>query len=146
MADIQTQLPIKITDNENTVIITDDAALKVDGSHVTQPVSGTVTVIPSGTFSTSASKIASASVTSATITNLSSTVVLTGNGSRSFVSIYNEGSEEVLLKFGTAASNSSYSVKVYPNGYFELPSDPIYTGTIEAVSVSTNVIVRITEI
>ena len=49
MADIQTQLPIKITDNSNTVAVTAGSALKVDNSAVTQPVSGTVTNVPSGT-------------------------------------------------------------------------------------------------
>lgn len=146
MADIQNQLPVKITDNENTVIITDDSALKVDGSQVTQPVSGTVTAVASGTFSIENQKLSSASITSVTVSNLTSTVLLNSNISRGFASFYNEGSEEILIKLGSTAASSSYSLKVYPNGYFELPSSPVYTGVIEAISVSTNVIVRITEI
>ena len=50
MADIQTQLPIKITDNTYTVAITNASALKVDSSHVTQPVSGSITATPVGTY------------------------------------------------------------------------------------------------
>ena len=49
MADIQTQLPIKITDGTNTVAVLGTSSLKVDGSGVTQPVSGTITNVPSGT-------------------------------------------------------------------------------------------------
>lgn len=146
MADIQNQLPVKITDNENTVIVTDDSALKVDGSHVVQPISGTVTAVASGTFATENQKIESASITSVTVSNLTSTILLNSNSDRSFASFYNEGNEEILIKLGSSAATSSYSLKVYPNGYFEMPSSPIYTGVIEAISLSTNVIVRITEI
>lgn len=55
MADIQTQLPVKLTDNTNTAQITTagGGALQVDGSSVTQPVSGTVTA-NQGTANTSA--------------------------------------------------------------------------------------------
>jgi hypothetical protein len=57
VADIQTQLPVKLTDGTNTVAITAQSAAKVDGSAVTQPISGTVsiaanqtvTIVPSGT-------------------------------------------------------------------------------------------------
>jgi hypothetical protein len=49
MADIQTQLPIKITDGTNTAAVLGSSSLKVDGSGVTQPVSGTLTSVPSGT-------------------------------------------------------------------------------------------------
>jgi hypothetical protein len=50
MSDVQTQLPVKLTDNTYTVGITSGNALIVDGSGVTQPVSGTVTATPNGTF------------------------------------------------------------------------------------------------
>lgn len=43
MADLIPQVPVKITDNTNTVTVTGANALKVDNSAVTQPVSGTVT-------------------------------------------------------------------------------------------------------
>lgn len=49
MADIQTQLPVKLTDGTNTAAITAASAIKVDGSGVTQPISGTITVTPTGT-------------------------------------------------------------------------------------------------
>ena len=50
MADIQTQMPVKLTDNTNTAGITAGSALKIDGSAVTQPVSGTITSSPTGTY------------------------------------------------------------------------------------------------
>ena len=49
MADIQTQLPIKITNGTNTVGI-NGTALIVDPSGVTSPVSGTVTAVATGTY------------------------------------------------------------------------------------------------
>jgi hypothetical protein len=68
MSDIQTQLPVKLTDNTNTAGITASSALKVDvsatganstaikvdGSAVTQPVSGTVTANAGTNLNTSA--------------------------------------------------------------------------------------------
>jgi len=50
MADIQTQMPVKLTDNTNTAGITAGSALRIDGSAVTQPVSGTITSSPTGTY------------------------------------------------------------------------------------------------
>ena len=50
MSDIQTQLPIKISDGTNVVGISSTGpALKVDPSSFTSPVSGTITSVPSGT-------------------------------------------------------------------------------------------------
>jgi len=50
MSDVQTQLPVKLTDNTYTVGITSDSALLVDGSNSTQPISGTITAVQSGTY------------------------------------------------------------------------------------------------
>lgn len=50
MSDVQTQLPVKLTDNTYTVEITSGNALLVDGSSVTQPVQGTITAVQSGTY------------------------------------------------------------------------------------------------
>ena len=54
MTDIQSQLPVKMTDGTNTAGITAGSALKVDGSAVTQPVSigSNVTVVGAGSAGT----------------------------------------------------------------------------------------------
>jgi hypothetical protein len=51
MADIQSRLPVKIVDDTSGAIATVTAgnAVKIDGSAVTHPVSGTITNVPSGT-------------------------------------------------------------------------------------------------
>lgn len=69
MSDIVTQLGVKITNNTNTAFVTAADALKVDGSAVTQPVSGTVTAdAGAGTFTTSdtATRVDDAAFTVAT--------------------------------------------------------------------------------
>ncbi len=93
MADIQSQLPVKLTDNVNTVAIV-GTALKIDGSAVTQPVSGTVTLSSQTvtlssqtvTVSNPSVTIAATSVTqpvSGTVTLSSQTVTTTPTGTQS---------------------------------------------------------------
>lgn len=80
MADIQSQLPVKLTDNTNTAAITGSSALKVDvsatganataikvdGSAVTQPVSGTVTAnAGTGNFSVNVAQVSGNTVSTA---------------------------------------------------------------------------------
>ena len=72
MADIQSQLPVKLTDGTNTAGITAGSAIKVDGSSVTQPVSGTITNVPSGTQAVSGT----VTLSSQTVTLSSQTVTL----------------------------------------------------------------------
>ena len=75
MADIQTQLPVKISNSSFTVGITGASALQVDGSAVTQPVSGTITASPVGTYTVAGAVTTTPTGTqpvSGTITNVPS--------------------------------------------------------------------------
>jgi len=75
-------------------------------------------------------KAATSSVTSVAqaVTN---TVLLAANATRQFASIYNFSGQKMFIKLGTTASTSSYSIKLMPNSYWEVPVD--YTGEIDAV-------------
>lgn len=110
MADIQTQLPVKVTDGSLTVAITAGSALKVDGSAATQPVSGTVTISPSGT-QTIAGTVTSVpsgtqTITGTVTTNTEKTTNATFTGTPSgqyIVGVRNDNATTTLI-----SSNLSY--------------------------------------
>ncbi len=88
-------------------------------------------------------KAATSSVTSVA-SSASNVQLLAANANRLFASIYNESSKQVYIKLGTTASNTSYSILLMPNSYWEVPSD--YTGEIDAIWSSANGNARITEL
>lgn len=75
-------------------------------------------------------KAASSAVTSVAQAT-SNTVILSSNATRVFASIYNNSGQKMFIKLGTTASNSSYSIQLMPNSYWEVPND--WTGEIDAV-------------
>jgi len=94
-------------------------AWKVDGSAVTQPVS-----------------IAAEFASTASITSLASAATsaqfLASNAARKGLSLVNTDANAALVKFGTTASATSYTVRMVQNAYYELPK-PIYTGRIDVI-------------
>lgn len=170
-------------------------ALKVDGSGVTQPISGTVTanagsgtmavslatlpaltagsavighvivdtapttavsqsgtwtVQPGNTANTTAwlvGEVTSATATTSSVASSASNVnLLALNTSRKNATFYNDSTQIAYLKLGTTASNSSYTVQMPANAYYELPVGKIYTGNIDAIWASANGNMRITEL
>jgi hypothetical protein len=109
-------------------------AVKVDGSAVTQPVSGTVSA---QTYSTS-------TVTSVA-GSASSVQLLASTAGRKAAYFYNDSTADCYLKLGTTASTSSFTVKMVSNSFYELPQ-PCYTGRIDAIWTSATGNIRITEI
>ena len=116
-------------------------AWKVDGSAVTQPVSGTVTSTPTKSATATLSNVA-ASVTSVTI--------LASNANRLGATIYNDSSSLLYLKFGSTASSTSFTVPMLGNStagaaaYYEVPAN--YTGIITGIWVSATGNARVTEL
>lgn len=99
--------------------------VKVDGSGVTQPVSGTVT----------AAKVTVASSTPQACTSVSTTTtVLASNTSRKFASITAPEANTALVYFRLAASAVSTDVPLSPGQSFVLDGTAIYTGVIDAVA------------
>lgn len=116
-------------------------AWKVDGSAVTQPVSGTVTAT-------------APSVTTATLANVSSSATSVtcqaSNASRKGWKLVNDSTQTIYIKFGATASATSYTI-ILPGGttpYFaqyEMSESTVYSGIIDCIWASANGSARVTE-
>jgi hypothetical protein len=73
----------------------------------------------------------SASIT-ALASSASSAQLLAANAARKGLILNNTDANAVLVKYGTTASASSFTVRITLNGYWEMPK-PIYTGRIDAI-------------
>lgn len=132
-------------------------ALKVDGSGVTQPVSGTVaatqsgtwTVQPGNTANTTAWLVKEAVATAAALTNVASSAtnvtLLASNASRRRAMIFNDSTKNLYVKFGTTASTTSFTILMQNQSYYEVP-EPVYTGQIDGIWSAANGAARVTEI
>lgn len=114
------------------------SAWKVDGSAVTQPVSGTVTAV---TVPVAPGSVSQASVND---TNASGTL-LASNSNRIGATIYNDSDQYLFLKLGGTASTSSFTCRVVSHGYYEVPFR--YTGVIDGIwAANSTGAARITEL
>lgn len=76
-------------------------------------------------------KSSNSSLTSVTASILN-VILLSSNANRLGATIWNDTDTAILyLKLGTTASTSSYTVKLFPSGYYEIPYG--YTGTISGI-------------
>lgn len=131
--------------------------LPVDGSGVTQPVSGTfwqatqpvsgtfwqATQPVSGTFwqatqpvsiaaTVAAKEVRSATGTQSTVADTaSSTTLLASNANRLGATIANDSSAVLYVKLGATASATSYTARVVQYGLYELPYG--YTGVVDGI-------------
>lgn len=86
----------------------------------------------------------------ATLTNVndtaSSTSLLASTAGRLGVTVFNDSTSTLYLKYGTTASATSFTVKIPPGAYWEMPL-PIYTGAIDGIwSADASGAARITEL
>lgn len=96
-------------------------AVKVDGSAVTQPVSGTVTSTPEKASSVTIARVAT-STTNATL--------LSSNSSRKKAVIVNDSNSILYVKYGTTATATSYTYKLQSDDTLE---ETNYTGRIDGI-------------
>lgn len=77
---------------------------------------------------------------------VTSTSLLASNSNRLGAYFYNDSTAilYLLLSSGTA-STSNYTVQIAPGGFFELPTNPRYTGAIKGIWSAASGSVRITE-
>ncbi len=118
-----------------TVAVTQSTSpwIVAGGGTAGTPATGVVTVqgISGMTpLSVQTNKAATSAVTSVAQAT-SNTVILSSNPNRVFASIYNNSGQKMFIKLGTTASNSSYSIQLMPNSYWEVPND--WTGEIDAL-------------
>jgi hypothetical protein len=60
------------------------------------------------------------------------------NASRKGLYIFNAGTANLFVKLGaTATTTTSFTVMIAPNGFWELPDTPIYTGVVDAIWSAT---------
>lgn len=72
------------------------------------------------------------------------TLLVNGHPSRKGVTIVNDSTSALYVKFGTAASNTSYTVLMAANAYYEVPFN--YSGIISGVWTTATGNARITNI
>lgn len=71
-------------------------------------------------------------------------VILASNNSRTGATIYNDSSAVLYLKLGTTASTTSFTIKMQPDSYYEVPYG--YTGDIHGIWASATGSARVTEL
>lgn len=78
---------------------------------------------------------------------VTSFTALAGNTARKAATFYNDSVNTVYLALSAAASTTSYTVQIPPNGYYELPGDiTVYTGIVTATSAVASGNLRVTEL
>lgn len=88
-------------------------------------------------------------IATATLTNVndtaSSTSLLASTAGRLGATIFNDSTSSLYVKYGATASATSFTVKLDPGAYWEMPM-PIYTGAIDGIwSADASGAARITE-
>lgn len=61
--------------------------------------------------------------------------LLAANQNRKLVTIFNDSTAVLYVKFGATASTTSYTVQIGVGQYFEAPA-PVYTGVIDGIWAS----------
>lgn len=88
-------------------------------------------------------------VSAATLANVSasasSTTVFASNANARGRTIHNDSTAALYLKFGAAASTTSYTVRLDADAYFEFPT-PLYTGVVDGIWSSAAGSARTTEV
>lgn len=100
--------------------------------------SGTWTVQPGNTANTTAWLVKESRSATGTTTSVadsaSNQTILASNANRLGATIYNDSTVALYLKLGATATTSSFSVKIAPEGYYEVPCG--YTGIIDGIWAS----------
>lgn len=83
-------------------------------------------------------------VVTSTAGSTSSVTLLPVNAFRKYAAVYNDSSAALYLKLGTAASATSFTVKLLQDDFYELPAS--YAGTVEGLWASATGNARVTEV
>jgi len=76
--------------------------------------------------------------------SVTSVQLLPANGTRKGVIIFNDSTSILYIKLGAAAAINSFTARMIPNAYFEMPFN--YTGRVDGVWASAVGNARITEV
>jgi hypothetical protein len=76
----------------------------------------------------------------------SSISLLASTAGRIGATFFNDSTEILYLKYGATASLTSFTVRIDPLGFFEMPA-PVYTGDVDGIwANNASGSVRITEL
>lgn len=106
-----------------------------------------VTVDANGNIgTTSAVQVAASSTVTSVAASVTNVTLLVANSNRKGAVFYNDSTSACYLKLGTTASNISFTQLMQANSTFIIDSQPIYTGRVDAIWVSANGAMRVTEL
>lgn len=101
------------------------------------------------TIVTNTANIPSKSATS-TPTNVggsaTSAALLASNASRKGMYVYNDSTSALYIMYGAIASATAFTVKIGSQGFFEMPTSPVYTGAINGIWDTATGSARVTEL
>ncbi len=141
--------------NANPVPISDaGGAITVDGT-VTANVASTVInsgsltgllvggVPVAGSNPVPTKEIRSTATVTSLTASVTSQMLKASNTARLGLSVFNDSTSQMFLKYGSAATSNDYSVRLMPEDYLEVPYG--YTGQVDALWFSATGSARITE-
>lgn len=102
-----------------------------------------VAISPNNSFTVTTARPAT-NVTSSVAASISNTTILASNGTRLGATIYNDSSALMYIKLGALASTTDYTIKLFPQSYYEIPFG--YTGEIDALWASATGFARVGEL
>lgn len=149
-----TALRVTIANDSTGLLSVDDngSSLTVDnaGTFAVQAAqSGTWTVQPGNTANTTAWLVNEVRPSSSSVTSVaasaSNVTLLASTATRRGATFYNDSTSACYLKYGATASTSSFTVKIFGNGFHEIDR-AVYTGQIDAIWDSATGNMRITEL
>lgn len=89
----------------------------------------------------------SATATLSSVASSATSVVLSAaNASRKGWYVFNDSTAILYVAFAATASTSAYTVQLPTNTFYEMPPEPVYTGTISGIWSVVNGNARITEL
>lgn len=110
-------------------------------------VNGVTPLMGAGATGTGSARVTTANVAAATLANVASSAtnvtLLASSAARMGATFHNDSSAILYLKFGATALTTSYTVKLIPDAYYELPQ-PCYSGIIDGIWSSATGAVRVT--
>lgn len=98
------------------------------------------TALPGATSPLIDTELVAQTAATGTLSNVAdtatSTLILAANTARKGAFVYNDSTVDLYLKLGATASATSFTVKLGPQDFFELPPAPVYTGIIDGIWAS----------
>jgi hypothetical protein len=108
-------------------------------------ISGVATVGSNGALTVASVAPTASAVNPVASTTTNGTTLQAANASRAGLYIYNDSTAILYVKLGTGATPTDWSLKVKPDGFYELPP-PYYRGAVSGVWAAANGFARVTEV